>query len=78
MIAYLIIGGNRSWSSKAAIITIAFSIIFIIGLSRIYLQIHYLSDVIAGFAGGLIWLIVCITGMGIMRKKDIINHVSSA
>lgn len=31
-------------------------LIFLIGFSRIYLRLHYFSDVMAGFAGGIIWL----------------------
>ncbi|MGZ8558690.1 MAG: phosphatase PAP2 family protein [Chitinophagaceae bacterium] len=30
--------------------------IFLIGFSRIYLRLHYFSDVVAGFAAGIIWL----------------------
>lgn len=30
-----------------------------IGISRILLQVHYLSDVVAGFALGLAWLVLC-------------------
>jgi len=44
-------------------------LIFMFGLSRIYLQVHYLSDVLAGFAGGLFWLSICITGLEVYRKK---------
>jgi membrane-associated phospholipid phosphatase len=75
IIAYFLIRGSRSWISKSVIITMALGIVLAIGLSRIYLQVHYLSDVTAGFAGGLFWLSVCITVMEIMRKKDIINDV---
>lgn len=32
-------------------------LIFTIGLSRIYLRVHYASDVMAGFAMGIIWLV---------------------
>ena len=35
-----------------------FVIIVLIGLSRLYLGVHYLSDVLAGYAVGLVWLVV--------------------
>jgi membrane-associated phospholipid phosphatase len=69
MIAYFLMRGISFRNSKAVIITIALFIVFIVGLSRIYLQVHYLSDVIAGLGGGLFWLSICITGMELMRKK---------
>jgi len=34
--------------------------ILLIGFSRIYLRLHYFSDVIAGFAAGVIWLTLSI------------------
>jgi undecaprenyl-diphosphatase len=34
--------------------------ILLIGFSRIYLRLHYFSDVIAGFAAGIIWLTLSI------------------
>jgi undecaprenyl-diphosphatase len=43
------------------LLTIFFIIlIFMIGVSRIYLRVHYPSDVIAGFAVGSLWLVVAI------------------
>lgn len=30
----------------------------LIGLTRVYLQVHYATDVLAGFAAGLLWLIL--------------------
>jgi len=34
-------------------------LILLIGLSRLYLGVHYLSDVLVGYAIGLVWLLVC-------------------
>jgi undecaprenyl-diphosphatase len=45
---------NRVW--KWSLITLLFIFILLIGFSRIYLRLHYFSDVIAGFAAGIIWL----------------------
>ncbi|CAM4377061.1 Acid phosphatase [Bordetella tumbae] len=37
-----------------------------IGASRVLLQVHYLSDVMAGFALSLAWLSLC---LGVMRRR---------
>ncbi|MER3464875.1 MAG: hypothetical protein C4329_11145 [Chitinophagaceae bacterium] len=35
-------------------------LILIIGFSRIYLRVHYASDVLAGFSVGFLWLVFAI------------------
>jgi membrane-associated phospholipid phosphatase len=42
--------------------TAAAAVVVAIGFSRIYLGVHYLSDIVAGYTAGLIWLWVCVTG----------------
>ena len=48
-------------------ILLAAAIAFSTGFSRIYLQAHYLSDVVAGFASGTAWLVVCIGSLELAR-----------
>ena len=38
--------------------TLVFVLIILIGFSRIYLRVHYASDVAAGFIIGLLWLLI--------------------
>jgi membrane-associated phospholipid phosphatase len=35
-------------------------LIFLIGFSRIYLRVHYPSDVMAGFTTGFLWLVIAV------------------
>ena len=36
---------------------------FLIGLTRIYLHVHYPTDVVAGFAAGIAWLVLLQAGI---------------
>jgi membrane-associated phospholipid phosphatase len=49
---------NKVW--KWVLIVLLIMLILIIGMSRIYLRVHYASDVAAGLALGLIWLVLSI------------------
>ena len=49
---------NR-WVRLTTILILSF-IIAAIGFSRIYLRVHYASDVVAGFCFAYIWLLACI------------------
>jgi membrane-associated phospholipid phosphatase len=40
---------------------------FTVGCSRVFLQVHYLSDVLAGFASGGAWLVVCVMSVEASR-----------
>ena len=49
------------------------ALIFAIGVSRVYLRVHYASDVLAGFCVGCMWLLLALWILGKMeffsRKK---------
>jgi membrane-associated phospholipid phosphatase len=48
----------RHWIRRI-IVSLLVIVILSIGISRIYLGVHYPSDVAAGFTGGLIWVAFC-------------------
>ena len=60
----------RSWSMGAVVITAAFSWCLVMGFTRLYLGVHYLSDVVAGLIAATAWVAVCISGIELaLRKK---------
>jgi undecaprenyl-diphosphatase len=63
-------------SLKIYIITAALILAFLIGISRIYLGVHYPTDVLAGWSLGLAWASFCWFAARFVtkRKKQIIEH----
>ena len=60
----------RSRRVRTAIWIVSTVMFLLIGLSRIYLGVHYTTDVIAGFAAALIWiLVVRFVEMGLVRRR---------
>lgn len=55
VLAGLLTGRVRSMSARVLIWLVAALLVLAIGLSRIYLGVHYPSDVIAGYLAGTIW-----------------------
>ncbi|CAN5521374.1 hypothetical protein BH09PSE5_BH09PSE5_39280 [soil metagenome] len=66
MLAYLIaraLPASVATAWQYAIMVAAGVLVMVVGVSRIVLHVHYFSDVIAGFACGVCWLALCITGL---------------
>jgi undecaprenyl-diphosphatase len=55
-------------SAQISVVLGATLLIVAIGLSRLYLGVHYFSDVVGGYAAGLLWLSACISGLEVARR----------
>jgi membrane-associated phospholipid phosphatase len=68
LIIYYVYRNVKDRNLKIALISVLTSVIFMIGLSRVYLRVHYASDVLAGFSAGIVWLFASIW---ILRKIEL-------
>jgi len=70
MLAYLLV---VCWAerrrTRLTIVVVVALLAGAIGVSRLYLGVHYFSDVVAGYAAGLLWLSACITGLEMARRQ---------
>jgi len=69
MLVYLLtLLGPRNRRAQVAIVGCATLLVLAIGFSRLYLGAHYFSDVVGGYAAGMLWLSTCISGLEVTRR----------
>ena len=72
-LAYMAIRFSQSFIRQVRILSLAVLLCMFIGLSRIVLNEHYLSDVMGGFLVGTLWLTIAISIMEWLTARGKIN-----
>jgi undecaprenyl-diphosphatase len=71
-LAFVIASSVESRRARALILVSALALVLAIGFSRVYLGVHYVSDVLAAYSAGLAWLTLCpltLLGASILRSQ---------
>ena len=69
MLAYLLLVLLPEARARSPLVVGAAAVLILaIGFTRLYLGVHYFSDVAGGYAAGVIWLSACISGLEITRR----------
>jgi undecaprenyl-diphosphatase len=55
-------------------IAVALALTFIIGLSRVYLGVHYPTDVLAGWVAGSLWALLCALVVQTLQRRGMVDR----
>ncbi|PKN12005.1 MAG: hypothetical protein CVU69_09680 [Deltaproteobacteria bacterium HGW-Deltaproteobacteria-4] len=61
LVVYFLIGTTRNWRARIGLVFLGSFVVLLVGFSRIYLGLHWTSDVLAGFTLAALWLTFLIT-----------------
>ncbi|WP_276499265.1 phosphatase PAP2 family protein [Pontibacter litorisediminis] len=61
LLIYLVWQNVKDARLRNLLIFLLITFVILIGFSRVYLRVHYATDVLAGFAAGFLWVIIGIT-----------------
>jgi membrane-associated phospholipid phosphatase len=56
------------WVAKSATMAVALTIIVLVGLSRVYLGVHWGSDIIGGWSAGTVWLASAVVALEMLLR----------
>lgn len=59
----------RQRRPRLLVASVAGVLIVLVSFSRLYLGVHYLSDVLGGMAAGVAWLTLCLTAVEAVRRQ---------
>lgn len=67
MLAYLLLIFVKPHLARLGLALLV-TLVLLIGFSRLYLGVHYFSDVMGGYAAGSVWLAIMISGTEVARR----------
>lgn len=74
-LAYLAIRYYRKQNQRALCLAICLSMILAISFSRVYLGVHWVSDIVAGIAAGTTWVFATSAGFEVFRRARRIREM---
>lgn len=71
---YLLLRLVPAWWDRRLVLTALLAWPLLVGFSRLYLGVHYVSDVVAGLLAGIAWVAICVSGAEVvLRRRKVAN-----
>ena len=67
-LAYLGLRQPWRWSIKSAVLAAALTMVALVGLSRVYLGVHWASDIAGGWSAGTVWLVTAVVAFEMLLR----------
>lgn len=67
-LAYIALREPWPWVARSAALAIALTMIVLVGLSRVYLGVHWTSDIAGGWSAGTVWLVSAVVAFEMLLR----------
>ena len=69
-LAYITLRQPWPWKVDSAVLALVVTMVILVGLSRVYLGVHWVSDIAGGWSAGAVWLVTATVAFDmLMRRK---------
>lgn len=72
-LSYIAFRAVHRWRLKAGVLALAVTLVLAIASSRIYLGVHWISDVGAGISAGVVWVSACTLAYETFRRIRLVR-----
>ena len=66
--AYIALRQPWPWAGKSATLALALTMVLLVGVSRVYLGVHWTSDIAGGWSAGTVWLASAVTAFEMLLR----------
>jgi undecaprenyl-diphosphatase len=69
LLGYFALHLCKSRGARLAVRVVTVAVVFLIGVSRVYVGVHFPTDVLAGWTAGVPWLITCLALHEVLARR---------